>query len=128
MHHLSAVQAEQDDNNASVKLVPYLPDMSVPVMMLSLGILDHLNNERKLLSSILAFHRIAVIILAIASLLPLDAFREPRKTRPMTISNDPSHQSREVAYTFRHQVEPTYAECRVKHPQSEPISNDTARK
>jgi len=43
MHHLSAVQAEQDDNNASVKLVPYLPDMSVPVMMLSLGILDHLS-------------------------------------------------------------------------------------
>ena len=123
MHHLSAVQAEQDDNNASVKLVPYLPDMSVPVMMLSLGILDHLNNERKLLSSILAFHRIAVIILVIASLLPLDAFREPRKTRPMTM-----HQSREVAYTFRHQVEPTYAECRVKQPQSEPISNDTARK
>eukprot|EP00985_Skeletonema_marinoi_P025798 scaffold19296_cov156-Skeletonema_marinoi.AAC.6 len=82
MHHLSAVQAEQDDNNASVKLVPYLPDMSVPVMMLSLGILDHLNNERKLLSSILAFHRIAVIILAIALCFHLMLSESQEKLAP----------------------------------------------
>eukprot|EP00984_Skeletonema_dohrnii_P030973 scaffold22913_cov136-Skeletonema_dohrnii-CCMP3373.AAC.4 len=61
-------------------------------MMLSLGMLDH-SIKRKLLSSILAFHRIAVIILAIASLLPLDAFRAKKNCPPtMTMSNDPSHQ------------------------------------
>jgi len=47
-------------------------------MMLSLASLS-LKKERKLLSSILAFHRIAVIILAIASLLPLDAFESQEK-------------------------------------------------